>query len=219
MTSRALALALLILTLSACTPGDDDLRAMGATRRGPTARTVPMGLIVPATTAQAACCPNDPRWFDLATPPTTGDVYPDAQPGDRYFRGGSALKPDCMVEAGLLVAAEVRHGTVTCAEVSCTPGASTAFTIGTATVQVPTPALKALIETDKTTSVELAVGRDRLGPILTRERLSWSELSITFALLEDPTDLTPCVLEDHSRAPGPNRKVTYPFKRTAGKWE
>lgn len=185
---------------------------------GQPARTVPIGWVVPAATFTAACCPAEEHWFDLKEAPVVGDVYPDASPEDRYFRGSSALKVDCLTAEGFLEARQVSHRAVTCAAVRCGGPPTPAEAAGTAQVLVPTDKLKALAKNDRGSSWDVAVGEDQLGPVLAEERQSWSKVSATFQLVEDLTPLGLCVLEERSRAPGPNRKSTYLFERSGGAW-
>lgn len=206
------------LSLGACAPGEDELRALGTVRFGQPARTVPISVTAPPATAEACCCPADKRWFDLATPPVTCEVFPEAVETDRLFRGTTYLDGDCLLREGFLEQRELSRRTVSCDTV-CGGKGTTPDQVGSTQVLVPTEKLVALREHDLGGSWDLRVGEDHLGPVLERTLHGLSEVSVIFQILEDTTALEPCVVEGRSRAPGMHRKASYTFKRVDGEWK
>lgn len=206
--------------LAACGPSDDALRELASVRLGNPPRTVPIGVIAPDTQAERCCCPDQGRWFEMKDQPESCDVYPDATEADRYFRGTTHLDVDCLVKEGYLAPAEVARRTVRCADVRCDGGSGSA-PLGEAPkaeVLVPTAGLKALLDSEDGVTWNLRLGKDRLGEVLERDRRGLSELSVTFALVEDETPLNLCVIERRSRPPPKNRKASYVFERNGLDW-
>ena len=203
------------------------MRALGDARRGWQGRTVTVGYVVPAPTAADCCCPSDHAWYSFNSPPTTCEVYEGATETDRYFRGSTMVDADCLAERGFLTQKSVLRRTVSCADVAC-PGQPAPPDDGTValtpspepvTVFVPTPALDGLAKPGgKPTSVDYIVGTDHMGELFAYERTGLNSAQVTFKLKEETTPLVACVLENRSRAPGPNRKVDLEFVREGGAW-
>ena len=222
LTTPLLALLPVIALTSACAPSDDELRAIGEARMGRPGRSVAIGFVVAERSARDCCCGVDEKWYDLAQRPATCELYPNAAEGERYFRGSSFLDAACLSGQGYLEPRTVQRAVVSCAAVSCEPGApAPAEAPASEAVQVfvETEALKALEKPGGTlASSEYYVGYDRLGEIHTQERTGLSTISANMQLKEEQTALDACVIERRSRQPSNNRKLDFEFRREEGTW-